>query len=145
MPILRYLADTNAISDCIRRQAEVLSWFEARQAEIGISTLTLAEIRRGIEFSGEGKRRRELEKLYQFILQDYHGAIFVFDEAAAAEWGRLMLESIHHPLPYEDSLIAAIARSSNLVVVTRNTKHFPTCATINPWDGSKHGPWRGQA
>ena len=74
-----------------------------------------------------------LERLYQFILQDYRDAILVFDEAAAAEWGRLMAEARNHPIPYDDSLIAAIAHSCDLTIVTRNEKHFPGCRTVNPW------------
>lgn len=37
-------------------------------------------------------------------------------------------------IPYDDSLIGAIARSCGLIVVTRNTKHFPGCDTVNPLD-----------
>jgi predicted nucleic acid-binding protein len=75
-----------------------------------------------------------LERIFDFILEDYREAIYAFDEAAAAaEWGRLMAESKNKPIPYDDSLIAAIARSCGLVVVTRNEKHFPGCKTVNPW------------
>jgi predicted nucleic acid-binding protein len=74
-----------------------------------------------------------LERTYDFILEDYREAIFVFDEAAAAEWGRLMAESRDALSPYDDSLIAAIAWSSGLTVITRNEKHFSGVATVNPW------------
>jgi len=133
MPVLKYLADTNTVSDYFRPGNPVRDWFAAHPGEIGISTLTLAELRRGIELKGGAKSRLALERIYGYVLQDYREAIFSFDEAAAAEWGRLMAETKHHPLPYDDSLIAAIARSHELIVVTRNEKHFPGCKTVNPW------------
>ncbi|MDW8310828.1 MAG: PIN domain-containing protein, partial [Verrucomicrobiales bacterium] len=107
----------------------------------GLSTLTLAEMRRGIELKDEGKARRRLERLFRFVLEDFRDAIFVFDEAAAVEWGRLMAEARHQRIPYDDSLIAAIARSCGLRVVTRNRKHFPGCPTVNPWTGEEFEAW----
>jgi len=109
---------------------------------VAISTLTLAEIRRGIELRSPGKVKRQLERIYGFILEDYREAIFAFDESAAMEWGRLMAEACDHLVPYDDSLIAAIARSCGLAVVTRNLRHFPGCATVDPWTGSEHAIWR---
>jgi len=133
MPVLKYLADTNVVSDYFRPGNPVKAWFAAHQGEIGISTLTLAEIRRGIELKGNTKARFALERIFDFVLEDYREAIFVFDEAAAAEWGRLMAETKNKPIPYDDSLIGAIARCNGLVVVTPNEKHFPGCKTSNPW------------
>ena len=137
MPVLSYLADTNAVSDFFRDVEPVRKWFAGHRGEVALSTLTLAEIRRGIELKPAGRARRALEKVYTFILEDYRDAIFVFDEAAAVEWGRLMAETRNQPLPYEDSLIAAIARSAGLTVVTRNTRHFPGCDTVTPWEGTQ--------
>jgi predicted nucleic acid-binding protein len=133
MPVLKYLADTNVVSDYFRPGNPVRDWFTKHSGEIAISTLTLAEIRRGIELKSGTKTRLALERIYGYVLQDYRDAIFSFDETAAAEWGRLMAESKNRPLPYDDSLIAAIARSHELIVVTRNEKHFPGCKTVNPW------------
>lgn len=133
MPVLRYLADTNTVSDVFRPGNPVRAWFADHPGEVGLSTLTLADIRRGIELR-EGKPRRALERQFRFILEDYRGAIFPFDETAAMEWGRLMAEARDHPLPLDDSLIGAIARAWGLTVVTRNVRHFPGCATVNPWD-----------
>ena len=133
MPVLKYLGDTNTVSDYFRSGNPIRDWFAAHPGEVGISTLTLAEIRRGIELKGGAKSRLALERIYGYVLQDYRGVIFSFDEAAAAEWGRLMAETKNRPLPYDDSLIAAIARSHELIVVTRNEKHFPGCKTVNPW------------
>ena len=143
MPVLSYLANTNAVSDYYGQVTGVRAWFAAHKGEVGLSILTLAEIRRGIEQRPDGKARRALEGQYRYLKQDYHpDGIFVFDEAAAVEWGKLMAEAKGHPLPYDDSLIGAIARSCGLTVATHNWKHFPGCDTVDPWDGTKRPAWQ---
>src|SRR4051812_26606737 len=108
MPLLKYLADTNTLSDVMRGEESVRTWFLARPGEVAISTLTMAQLRAGIELKSESKRRRELERAFQFVMEDYSGAILVFDEAAAFDWGRLVAEAKNHPVAYDDSLIGAI-------------------------------------
>jgi predicted nucleic acid-binding protein len=142
MPLLKYLADTNVISDALRGERAVLDWLSKHPDEVAISTFALAEIRRGSELKKDGKARRELERKFSYILEDYKGAILVFDEASATEWGRLMAEARNHPIPYEDSLVGPIARSIGIKVLTRNIRHFPGCATVDPWTGLEHPAWR---
>jgi len=142
MPLLRYLADTNVISDWMDEAEPVVKWLAARPEEVAVSTVTLAELRRGIELKSDSKARRLLERQFQFILQDYEGCVWVFDEAAAFEWGRLMAEARNHPIPFDDSLIGAIARAMGAKVVTRNARHFPGCHTVDPWTGKESAAWR---
>jgi predicted nucleic acid-binding protein len=141
MPILKYLMDTNVISDWMRGEASVVEWMEEHRAELAVSSLTMAELRRGIELKGQGRSRRELEQEFDSVMEFFEGAVWLFDEAAAFEWGRLMAESRKHPLPFDDSLIGAIARSMNATVVTRNVKHFPGCQTVDPWTGKQSPAW----
>ena len=56
--------------------------------------------------------------------------------------GRLMADARAHSLPFDDSLIGAIARSMTATVVTRNVKHFPGCRTVDPWTGKESAAWR---
>ena len=126
----------------MRGAAPVTAWLKDHGDRVAISTFSLAEIRRGIELKPAGKARRELEHQFRCLMEDYHGCIWVFDEAAAFEWGKLMAEARAHPIPFDDSLIAAIARSMGAEVVTRNQKHFPGCATVDAWTGRKSAPWR---
>jgi hypothetical protein len=144
MPVLGYLLDTNVLGAWVQGDATVKAWLDTHSEEVAISTLSLAEMRRGIELLPDSKAQRELERKYRFILEDYRGCIWVFDEAAAMEWGRLMAEAdvLSHPLPYGDSLIGAVARSMAATVATRNIKHFPGCATVNPWTGMEHPAWQ---
>jgi toxin FitB len=141
MPVLEYLADTNAVSDWMRGSETVAGWFSEHKGKVAISTITLAQLRLGIELKGESRARRELERKFAWVLEDYQGRIWLFDEAAAFEWGRLMMEARSHPIPFDDSLIAAIARSMEAMVVTRNVKHFPGCSTVDPWTGKETAAW----
>jgi len=141
MPLLKYLADTNVVSDWMRGAEPVAEWLAAHEEEVAISTFTLAELRCGIELKEPGKARRELERQFRCILEDYAGCIWLFDEAASFEWGRLMAEARNHPIPFDDSLIGAIARAMDATVVTRNLKHFPGCRTVDPWTGTESPAW----
>lgn len=132
MPVLKFIADTNVVSDYQRGEPPVREWFARHRGQVGITTLTLAELRRGIELK-DGKSRQKLETFWQLVLEDYADRIFVFDEAAAVEWGRMMAQHKGQLPPYDDSLIAVIARSCDMIVVTRNRKHVPGCETVNPW------------
>jgi toxin FitB len=143
MSLLKYLADTNVISAEMAGDSAVLQWHAQHPGQVAISTLTLAEIRHGIEIKPDGKARRELEKKFQFLLENYEGCVWVFDEAAAMEWGRLMAEARkhNHPLPYGDSLIGAIARSMNVKILSADKDGFPGCHRVDPWTSAEYQSW----
>jgi hypothetical protein len=137
-----WLLDTNVVSEISRPlpDAPCLAWLEARSEDCALSTITLAELRYGIERLPSGKRKMEKERAFRFLTEDYQGRFFDFDAAAATEWGRYAaeLETLrgsdwwkHFDL--RDTQIAAIAREYGLTVATRNTKDFPLCATENPF------------
>jgi predicted nucleic acid-binding protein len=140
MPVLKYLADTNVISDAMRREAPVVEWLAAHPHEIAICSLSIAEIRLGIESKPDGKSRRDLERKFGFIMEAFEGCVWTFDEAAAFEWGRLIASARNRPIPFGDSLIAAITRSMGATVLTRNTRDFPACTCIDPWTGAETLP-----
>ena len=142
MPALKYLLDTNVVSDWMRGESAVVDWMAAHEAEVAISSLSIAELRRGIELKAAGKARRDLEREFGCVMEFFEEAVWVFDEATAIEWGRLMAEARTHPLPFDDSLIGAIARSMTATVVTRNVKQFPGCRTVDPWTGKESAAWR---
>jgi predicted nucleic acid-binding protein len=141
MLLLKYLVDTNVVSDWMRGETAVVNWMDEHETEVAISSLSIAEIRRGIECKVEGKARRELDREFGYVMEFFEDAVWLFDEAAAFEWGRLMSEARAHPLPFEDSLIAAIARSMSATMVTRNVKHFPGCRTVDPCTGKEFPAW----
>ena len=110
---------------------------------MAISTLSMAEIRRGIELKPASRARRELEREFRFLMEDFQGCIWAFDELAAFEWGRLLAEAAarRRLLPFADSLIGAIARSMEAKVVSSDKKGFAGCTRVDPWTGSEYPAW----
>ena len=102
-----------------------------------ISSLSLAEICRGILEKPSGKKRRELEDWFsgpdgpQAL---FRGRVLAFDERAALVWGRLMSEGISAGRPRSalDMVVAAIAEANECVLVTDNEKHFSGVSVVNP-------------
>ena len=140
---MRYVLDTNIVSEMTKPKpdAKCMAWLEQYAIDCCLTTVTLAEMRFGVERLPDGKRRRELEKKFDFLRQDFREWIFDFDEAAATEFGRYSAEyeAARGEKGLEDAdirdlQIAAIARSLGLTVATRNTNHFPFCAVVNPFE-----------
>jgi tRNA(fMet)-specific endonuclease VapC len=92
-----------------------------RPEQIAISTITQAELEYGIARSRHPEQNRValLEFLFPFIILD-------FDQMAAVQYGliRSYLESKGKPIGPMDLLLAAQARSKDLVLVTNNEKEF---------------------
>ena len=72
------------------------------------------------------------------LIEEYSDRILPFDLQVAEIWGEIQAFSEMHgyPIPAIDSLIAAIARTHNLILVTRNEDDFKGCnlTTLNPWN-----------
>ncbi len=139
---MNYLLDTNVVVEVARPapDSHCLAWLRAKRGKCALSSITLAEIRYGIERLPEGKRKSAFEHAYQFMLEDYESLILDFDGAAAAEWGRYAAElegalsaRWWKDFDLRDTQIAAIAREYGLTVATRNGRHFPFCETENPF------------
>jgi tRNA(fMet)-specific endonuclease VapC len=92
-----------------------------RPGQIAISTITLAELEYGVVRSRYPDRNRIA--LLEFLVPS---ALLDFDQAAAAEYGRIrsLLESEGRPMGPMDLLLAAQAKSHDLVLVTNNEKEF---------------------
>ena len=120
---MKYLLDTNICIYLIKQNpAKVLKHFKSHAiGDIGISSITLAELRYGVS------RSRHIEKnqqaLDEFILPL---EIADFDEKAAQEYGaiRAELERAGKPIGSMDMLIGAHAHALGVILVTNNTKHF---------------------
>ncbi len=89
--------------------------------DIGISTITLSELQYGIEKSRFPEQN--LIALLEFLIPF---GILEFDQKASKEYGRIRTELERKGKPIEpmDLLIAAVARSQRLVLVTNNVKEF---------------------
>ncbi|MBU3693375.1 MAG: type II toxin-antitoxin system VapC family toxin [Rhodocyclaceae bacterium] len=136
---MSYLLDTNVLSELRRSEPQpaVVDWIASRKsASLYLSTLTLGEIRRGIDRLPESRRRMALEEwLEQELPQFFSERVLPVDAAVADRWGR-MLASAGRPVPVIDSLLAATAVEHDLVLVTRNLRDFGFAGlrTFNPWE-----------
>jgi predicted nucleic acid-binding protein len=105
--------------------------------DVYLSVLTLGEIRAGIE----RLRPRDPDQASVFdawlaeLRARFPDRLLEVDERVADIWGRLNAPS---PRKAVDSLIAAIARTHELTVVTGNTRDFDACnvPVLNPWEFS---------
>ena len=136
----RYLLDTNVISNVTRAApSEALVAWMAEQADgdLFISSLTVAEIRRGVLEKPSGRKRTQLERWFsgpEGPQALFAGRVLPFDEQAALIWARLMAEGktsgrVRSAL---DMIVAAVAEANDCVVVTDNVKHFAGLKIVNP-------------
>ncbi|MCK1699924.1 PIN domain-containing protein [Bradyrhizobium sp. 146] len=140
----RYLLDTNIISNVVNPQPSesLLAWMVAQHDEhLFITSLTLAEIRRGILEKPNGKRRAALDAWFsgpEGPQALFAGRILPFDEKAGLIWAGLMAEAraAGRPRSGLDMIIAAVADANDCVVVTDNEKDFAGVQVINPIRGS---------
>jgi len=138
--VSRYLLDTHIISNVARAapSAELIAWM-ADQADddLFISSLTLAEIRRGILEKPSGRRRSELERWFsgpEGPQALFANRVLPFDEKAALIWARLMAEgtATGRSRSALDMIVAAVAEANECIIVTDNVKHFPGLPVVNP-------------
>lgn len=143
---MRYLLDTNVISESSKPapDANVRRWLETRDpAHCYLSAVTFAEIRRGVERTPMGARRRALEAWAANELMDlFAERLLPIDGAVAYEWGRLVarLEKRGRPMNPMDGLLAATALRHGLVLVTRNVADFAHTGLdyLDPWHAVVH-------
>jgi tRNA(fMet)-specific endonuclease VapC len=119
---MRYLLDTNICIYIINeRPIQVMTRFrQERIGDIGVSSLSAAELAYGVEKSGSARNRQALEKFLAPL------EIAAFDESAFRHYGRLRadLEKRGLPIGSMDMLIAAHALALNTILVTNNSREF---------------------
>ncbi len=138
------LVDTNVLSEPLRPAPDpkVVDWLDAQALEtLYISTISVAEIRLGVQLLPAGKRRRFLgDQLEQQVLPMFVQRTLSFDLAASESYAHLVTnaQSCGYSMPASDEYIAAIALSNSLIVATSDTATFDAAGltTINPWSFS---------
>ena len=120
---MEYMLDTNICIALIKRKSpRVLLHLQSRSVgDIGISTITLAELRYGVEKSLMADQNRRALEGFLLPLE-----IADFNESAASACGkvRAALEMAGKPIGPLDTQIGAHALSLDTVLVTNNTKEF---------------------
>lgn len=139
---MRYLLDTCVISDLVARQPNpnVIEFVDSLDADDAcLSVITIGEIAKGIEKLPKSKRKQDLQTwLKEDLLVRFDGKIIPLDTKVLVGWGNLSaeLEANGRIIPVMDSLIAAMAQTYQLVLVTRNVDDFDgtEIEIENPWN-----------
>lgn len=127
---MKYLLDTNICIALIRQKpAALIQRITSHQpGEVGISSITLAELIHGVEKSTHVEQN--MSALQQFLLPL---ELSDFDQQAAFIYGKIraQLERDGQTIGSMDMLIAAQAISLETILVTNNTKEFQRVKDLN--------------
>lgn len=133
--------DTNVISEVMRIEPDttVLAWLDSHpQPNLFTTAITEAEIRAGIAFLPPGRRKTGLlaaaEQAFGTL---FFGRVLPFDSRAALSYADIAASrrAAGRPISQPDCQIAAIARSRDAPVATRDAQGFALCGirVIDPW------------
>lgn len=136
-----WLLDTNILSELRRTKPErkVLAFIATQPLDLlYISSVTLAEIRFGIERVSDAGRRAELKEwLAHKVRPMFDGRVLDISEDVMFKW-RLLVEDgrkAGHTFSQPDLIIAATALHYGLTVVSRDVSDYQKARTpvFNPW------------
>jgi predicted nucleic acid-binding protein len=131
--------DTDVFSEPVkpRPDPQVVAWLREHESELYLSTITIGEIRRGIERLDNGKRKTELRAWLQSLCDCLKGRVLSFNISTGHIWGQMKAgwDKRGVVVPSLDSQLAATAQRHQLTLVTHNTAHFEKTgvAVLNPF------------
>lgn len=132
---MKYMLDTNICIYLIKKKPpKALKHFQSHVVgEIGMSSVTLAELRYGVAKSGQPDKNGQA--LDEFILPL---EIAAFDDKSAESYGkvRASLEKEGKPIGSMDMLIGAHALSLGVTLVTNNTRECKRIKNLKVADWS---------
>lgn len=125
----------------MRREPEpqVVKWLDGLPPEsVWTTSVTVFEVRFGLEILAAGRRRRLLEEAFaQALEMDFEGRVLPFDHTAAEAAGRIASQRRREGRPVEirDLEIAGIATARKATLATHNIRHFDgmDLTLIDPW------------
>ena len=135
------LLDTNVLSALMRSEPEVVvvDWLDAQPSEsIWTTSITVFEIRTGLELLPSSRRRRHLEAAFERVVdEDLDQRVLAFDVAAAEAAGAVVArrQRAGKTVEIRDAQIAGIALARKAHVATRNVRHFGDLGVrlVDPW------------
>jgi predicted nucleic acid-binding protein len=133
--------DTNGLSALMRQEPDraVVGWLDLQaRTSVWTTSVTVLEIRYGLQLLPAGKRRSLLVASFEAVLEDkIAGRIAGFDAAAARIAAELLAARRKRGRPGDlrDTMIAGIVLAHHATLATRNTDHFddPGLKVVNPW------------
>lgn len=123
---MKYLLDTNIISELRKKSpnSAVIKWLSnVHFSQLYLSCITIGEIKTGILKLAKNDKEASLglEKWMSSLMIDYAQQIINIDMNTCEDWAELMSIDSTNAI---DSLIAAQAKQANMILVTRNIKHY---------------------
>jgi len=137
---LNYLLDTCVISELVKPlpNEKVTDWLNSTpNKRLFLSVITIGEIRKGLTKLPESKKKNLLTNWLNTLLEDYQTRIYSINLTVAENWGNIQANAEKNGtlMASIDSLIAAVAYTYNLILVTRNEVDFvaSNLTILNPW------------
>jgi predicted nucleic acid-binding protein len=134
---VRYVLDTNIVSESVRRRPDpvAMAWYaSAEQHELCTSTLVVGEIRKGVEALRPRAPERALafERWLAALVERFDSRVIPITVPIAETWGRL---AAIRPLPTVDGLLIATAAVHGLTFVSREADRYADLgvSVLNPW------------
>lgn len=135
------ILDTNVLSEIIKLDPEpsVDRWLSLQESsEIFVTAITQTEMLAGVERLPAGKRRSGLYAgTERMFAERFDGHNLAFDQEAAPWYAKITAarRRLGRPISEADAMIAAIAKSRQAIVATRDTRGFEHCGIriVNPW------------
>jgi len=134
------ILDTNVVSALMNDPPEdrVVVWLDSQaRTSIWTTSITVFEIRSGLEVMPAGKRQAKLSEVFERILDRLDQRIAVFDEEAARLAANLtaIMQKKGGVGELRDTMIAGIVLAHRASLATRNVTHFAdiSATVLNPW------------
>jgi toxin FitB len=137
------ILDTNVLSEISKMDPapSVDRWLLLQEpSEIFVTAITQAEMLAGIERLPAGKRKSGMLAVTEKMFSEVFGErILAFDQEAAPWYAKITAarRKLGRPTSEMDAMIAAIARSRNAALATRDRGGFEHSGVrlIDPWAG----------
>jgi toxin FitB len=132
--------DTNVLSEVMKPSPapSVAAWMTKTDwAGLFTTVVNEAEIRLGIELLPEGRRKRELQEAAERLIALLDVRVLSFDSMATPYFAQIVAGRRRMGLPINDldAQIAAVTRSHDMALATRNVVDFNGTGikVFDPW------------
>ncbi len=129
-----YLLDSNIVSEIIKKEASfnVIEKIAAHNSDCAICAPSLHELLYGYEKMADGYNKTYLGKyINDDVLDNFKVKNYSEKACRIHAEIRVKAEKIGKPVPFSDSMIAAIALANHMVLVTRNIRHFEAIQEVS--------------
>jgi len=135
------ILDTNVVSEFMLRSPnpKVVGWLDSQpRLSLWITSITIFEIRLGLQIMPNSKRRDLLNQRFDDLLARMNEQIAAFDAEAAQQAASLTAsrKMQGRPRDLRDTMIAGIVLARRSSLATRNSAHFDDISAplIDPWN-----------